>query len=240
MDTRTTARRWKAVSAVAAAVTLVALVALGFWVTGQPGPTTGAALDDLRTAEPATAAPTTPVTTPSPSPSRPTTPLPTATPRDASLDALGAPSPPPMRLVIPDLRVDATVDGVGVQEDGAMVIPAEPTSVGWYRYGSAPQDAQGNTVIAGHVATREDGPGALARLRDAETGMRVTVTTADGTDHEYEITGREAIVKKALPVDEIFARDGRPLLVLITCGGEYDRELRSHLDNIVVTAAPVE
>ena len=120
-----------------------------------------------------------------------------------------------------------------------MVIPAEPTSVGWYRYGSAPQDEQGNTVIAGHVATRKAGPGALVRLRDAEPGMRVTVTTDDGTEHEYEITGREAIVKKALPVEEIFARDGRPLLVLITCGGEYDRELRSHLDNIVVTAVPV-
>ena len=69
--------------------------------------------------------------------------------------------------------------------------------------------------------------------------MRVTVTTADGTEHDYEVVGRRAIVKKALPVDEIFARDGRPLLVLITCGGEYLPELRSHRDNIVVTAVPV-
>jgi sortase (surface protein transpeptidase) len=129
---------------------------------------------------------------------------------------------------------------VGVQDDGAMVIPAEPTSVGWYRYGSAPDDRRGNTVIAGHVATREDGKGALAALREAEPGMEVIVTTADGTEHRYEVTGREAIVKKALPVAEIFARDGRPLLVLITCGGEYNPQLRSHRDNIVVTATPVE
>ena len=27
-----------------------------------------------------------------------------------------------------------------------MVIPAAPTSVGWYRYGAAPSDARGNTV----------------------------------------------------------------------------------------------
>ena len=120
-----------------------------------------------------------------------------------------------------------------------MVIPAAPTSVGWYRFGGAPADAKGNTVIAGHVATREDGAGALAPLRGAEPGMRVTVTTSDGEEHDYEVAGREAVVKKALPVDEIFARDGRPLLVLITCGGEYLPELRSHRDNIVVTAVPV-
>ena len=119
-----------------------------------------------------------------------------------------------------------------------MVIPAARMSAGWYRYGSAPEDPEGNTVIAGHVAT-PDGPGALAPLKKAKPGMRVTVTTADGEEYEYEITGREAIVKKALPVDEIFARDGRPVLVLITCGGEYIRELRSHRDNIVVTAVPV-
>lgn len=237
METKTTAGRWRAVSVVAAAVATVAVVVLGVWVVGRPGSSAGVDLDELRAGATATAESTAPK---SAAPASPTATLPRATARDASLDSLGALSPPPARLVIPDLRVDATVDGVGVQEDGAMVIPAEGSSVGWYRYGSAPADEQGNTVIAGHVATPEDGPGALARLRDAEPGMRVTLTTTDGTEHEYEITGREAIVKKALPVDQIFARDGRPLLVLITCGGEYDRELRSHLDNIIVTATPVD
>lgn len=243
MDTSTSARRWMIVSVVAAAVTVASIVVLGVWFAGRPASSAGAALGDQR----ATTSPTTspsPTTTPQPSASPSPTAsavriLPQPTARDASLDAVDAAPAPPTRLVIPDLDVDATVDGVGVQDDGAMVIPAEPTSVGWYRYGAAPEDERGNTVIAGHVATQRDGPGALAQLRKAEPGMRVTVTTEDGTEHEYEITGRERIVKKALPVDEIFARDGRPLLVLITCGGEYNRELRSHVDNIVVTAAPV-
>ncbi|GAA4399557.1 class F sortase [Fodinibacter luteus] len=223
---------WRRTSAAAAGVTAAALVGLGFWVLGQPGDSSGADLSQVRAASP-----TPTVTEPASSTART---LPRATARDASLASLDASAAsPPARIAIPDLGVDATVDDVGVQEDGAMVIPAEPTSVGWYRYGSAPEDDRGNTVIAGHVATREDGPGALASLRGAEPGMRLTVTTADGTEHEYEVRGREAIVKKALPVDEIFARDGRPLLVLITCGGEYNPQLRSHRDNIVVTATPV-
>lgn len=234
MSRGTRSARWAATSAVCAVVAVAAVVALAFWSGGRPGPSAGADLADVRTTAPATDTPP-PADAPAPSPSlaQPRT-------RDASLGSLTvSEEPAPARLVIPALDIDARIDDVGVQEDGAMVIPAAPTSVGWYRFGSAPGDAYGNTVIAGHVATREDGPGALAPLKGAKPGMRVTVTTADGRDHDYEVAGREAIVKKALPVDEIFARDGRPLLVLITCGGRYLPELRSHRDNIIVTAVPV-
>jgi hypothetical protein len=235
-------RIWTVVSASAAAAALVAGVAVAGWALTRPGDSAGADLTSLRAGQgpgpDATGdAPPAPAAT---TPPAGTSILPRPAVRDASLGALDAPATvPPARLVIPDLGVDATVDAVGVQPDGAMVIPASPTSVGWYRYGSAPADPAGNTVIAGHVATREDGPGALARLAEAQPGMRVEVTAADGTVHAYEVAGREAIVKEALPVDEIFAREGRPLLVLVTCGGEYIPELRSHRDNIVVTAVPV-
>jgi sortase (surface protein transpeptidase) len=227
------------VSVVALVASVAALVALTAWFVGRPAASAGAALSDVRSTASPTPSPTPTSSSTAPAPaSEPVLPQPKT--RDASLDALQPNrAPAPARLVIPELGVDATVKGVGVQDDGAMVIPAAPTSVGWYRYGSAPGDAEGNTVIAGHVATREDGPGALAPLRGATPGMRVTVTTADGTKHRYEVVGRERVVKKALPVDEIFARDGSPLLVLITCGGEYLPELRSHRDNVVVTAVPV-
>ena len=240
MSPRTRSARWAALSAAGATLCLVAIVALSAWLLSRPGPSAGADLGEVRapaTSAPSTSAATTASAAPGPTAS-PSLPRPRT--RDASLESLTvSTASPPTRLVIRDLGVDATVDGVGVQDDGAMVIPAAPTSVGWYRFGSAPADAKGTTVIAGHVATREDGAGALAPLRGAEPGMRVTVTTADGQEHDYEVAGRESVVKKALPVDEIFARDGRPLLVLITCGGEYLPELRSHRDNIVVTAVPV-
>lgn len=236
--------RWWAVSIVAA---LVSATLVGGWWLSQPDDSAGrdlAAVRAERTGQASRDAVASAVPSPSsqdPAATRAVEPLvPQPQVRDASLDALEVDAAPvPSRLVIPDLAVDATVESVGVQPDGAMVIPASPTSVGWYRYGPAPADPEGNTVIAGHVATREDGAGALAELRRATPGMRVEVTDADGTVHVYEVVGREAIVKEALPVDDIFARDGEPLLVLITCGGEYIPELRSHRDNIVVTAVPV-
>ncbi|MGG5258144.1 class F sortase [Phycicoccus avicenniae] len=226
MSTTPESRRWSVAAACAALVALVAGAALTGWVLTRPDDTAGDGLAALRT--PA-------ATTSAPPPTPEATPSVRATPRATEATAA---APRPVRLRIPDLGVDASVRPVGVQRDGGMVIPAEPTSVGWYRYGRAPADPLGHTVIAGHVATREDGPGALAPLAGAEEGMRVEVLDADGVRHRYVVRGRENIRKKALPVDEIFAREGRPLLVLVTCGGEYLPELRSHRDNVVVTAEP--
>ncbi|MGL4745909.1 MAG: class F sortase [Dermatophilaceae bacterium] len=228
--------RWRLAAGGAAIVAVVAGGGLAAQALSEPDDTTGVSLTQARTS---TTPPPTPTSTPTPS-STATAPVPKVQTRDASLEALAASAKPaPTRIAIPDLDVDAEVDAVGVQEDGAMVIPAAPTTVGWYRYGSRPSSTAGNTVIAGHVATGKDGDGAFAPLKGAEEGMRITLTDASGTARAYEVVGRERIYKKELPVDEIFARDGKPLLVLITCGGEYIPELRSHKDNIVVTAAPV-
>jgi sortase (surface protein transpeptidase) len=149
------------------------------------------------------------------------------------------PGPPPARLRIPAVDVDAGVAPVGVTPAGAMVIPEEARRVGWYRYGSAPGDAAGAAVLAGHVDSREQGPGALFRLRDASVGDTVAVTRADGRELAYRIVGKQVFVKQRLPVERLFARDGAPRLVLITCGGPFLEELSSYRDNLVVVAEPV-
>lgn len=229
-------RGWRLGAVLAALVALACVVTLAVRVVTAPADVEGDGLAALRPATSPSASPaTSPTTGPAPTPSLRAT----ARAADPESARSGDRAAPPVRLRIPDLGVAADVRPVGVQDDGAMVIPAAPTSVGWYRYGAAPASPEGHTVIAGHVATREDGPGALAPLAGAREGMRVEVTDADGVEHTYEVTGRESVRKKALPVDEIFARDGAPRLVLITCGGEYLPELRAHRDNVVVTAAPV-
>jgi Sortase domain len=237
MSPASTRRRWSLAAAAAAFVAVVAILALFGWAVNLPGDRDGDGLDALRPTAASSAPPSASSSASGPEP----TPSVRATARSAApADVGGSAAPPPTRIRIPDLGVEARVAAVGVQDDGAMVIPAAPTSVGWYRYGAAPADPEGHTVIAGHVATREDGPGAFAPLVGARKGMRIEVVDADGTRHRYVVRGREAISKKALPVDEIFARDGDPVLVLITCGGEYIPELRSHRDNVVVTAVPVD
>ena len=165
-------------------------------------------------------------------------PAPAAGRRDAGVVAAPAATAPVM-LEVPALGVRTEVDQVGVQPDGSMTVPADPDRVGWYRFGPAPGASQGSAVLAGHVDTARDGPGAFAALSGIEVGQDVLVTLADGTVVTYRVEGRQGIVKQELPVDVLFARDGPARLTLITCGGPFQPELRSYRDNLVVTAVPV-
>ena len=66
----------------------------------------------------------------------------------------------------------------------------------------------------------------------------VVVSYADGTQRSFTVVERRLIAKPELPVEEVFARSGPPALVLITCGGEFDRSIRRYRSNVVVTAWP--
>ena len=163
-----------------------------------------------------------------------------ATPLVITRDA--APAAPrtrtaPARISAPSLGVDAPVDAVGIDPDGQMELPRDVSRVGWYRFGPEP-GAGGSAVLAGHVDDREQGPGALFRLRDAAVGDELTVTDAASTPTRWRVVSRELITKQVLPVERIFARDGGPRLTLITCGGPFLPEYRSYRDNVVVVAEP--
>jgi len=155
--------------------------------------------------------------------------------------AAPAPAPavvPPVRVSIPARGVEAPVDAVGVGPHGEMALPSDVDRVGWYRYGPVPGAPEGTAVVAGHVDDAVQGLGALARLQAAEPGDEVVVEAADGSSTRWRITSRELIDKPGVPLGALFARTGAPRLVLITCGGPFDADLRSYRDNVVVVAEP--
>jgi sortase (surface protein transpeptidase) len=94
-------------------------------------------------------------------------------------------------------------------------------------------------VIAGHVDSATQGGGAFFRLRDLRPGDEVTVAGSDGATRTFSVVSREVFEKAAVPLDQLFARDGPPRLTLITCGGAFDASSRHYRDNVVVTAQPV-
>jgi hypothetical protein len=144
-----------------------------------------------------------------------------------------------VRLALPGYGVDAPLDAVGVDDAGAMALPEDVDRVGWYRFGPVPGAAEGTAVLAGHVDDAEQGLGALAPLREVAAGAEVQVTDAAGALTRWRVVGRELFDKQAVPLDTLFRRSGAPRLVLVTCGGDFDRELRSYRDNVVVVAEPV-
>ena len=127
---------------------------------------------------------------------------------------------------------------VGVADEGMMELPTTAYAIGWYKFGPRPADRSGTTVLAGHVDTRKEGLGPLAGLRDVDRGAEIELTAADGASRRYRVTEVEAIRKARVPLERIFARDGAERLVVITCGGPYDRRT-GYRDNVILTAQPV-
>lgn len=148
------------------------------------------------------------------------------------------PSMTPRRLQIPSLAVDAAIGAVGVENNGAMEVPDDVRDVGWYRHGPAP-GAPGAAVIAGHVDSREQGPGAFFDLRRLGVGARVEVIDGNGDVQRYDVVARRTYDKAVLPSEDLFARSGPSQLVLITCGGDFDNTTGSYRDNVVIYAQPV-
>ncbi|SCF40249.1 Sortase family protein [Micromonospora purpureochromogenes] len=173
------------------------------------------------------------------------TPTPSATATGASVPVTSGELPaggetvPPVKLSIPGIGVTATVDPVGINtRTDEFEVPPSVDRIGWYRYGPGLEAEAGSVVIAGHVDSAEQGKGAFFRLRELDRDDALTVTGADGKQRAYRVVAREEYAKTKIPLERYFARDGRPRLTLITCGGPFEPKTRHYRDNVVVTAVP--
>lgn len=144
----------------------------------------------------------------------------------------------PVRLSVPSLEMDVALDAVGIAKDGQMQIPEDADRAGWYQYGATPGADTGSVVVAGHVDSRT-GPGAFLALTKVREGAEVVVESADGTSTTYRVIGSEQLAKGDLAVQEIFRRDGDPVLRLVTCTGDWSPRTGHYTDNLVITAAPL-
>ena len=153
---------------------------------------------------------------------------------DAPLPEAG---PAPIGLSIPGIRIDkAPVRDVGVEPNGEMEIPGA-TEIGWYRWSPSPGHV-GSSVLAAHIAW-DGSDGVFRDLDDLDVGAVFTVHYDDGSERSFEITETAQYGKADLPFDRVFAKEGDPTVVLITCGGDFNRTLSSYDDNVVAYAVPL-
>jgi hypothetical protein len=143
----------------------------------------------------------------------------------------------PVGLAVPGRDVTAPVVAVGTDQAGALVVPDPPSTVGWWSPSALAGGSAGTTVLAGHVDSAAAGLGALSVLRRVEVGEAVVLRGDDGRVVRYRVLARRQYAKAELP-PEVFAVGGPPRLVLITCGGRFDRATRHYEDNVIVFAEP--
>lgn len=142
----------------------------------------------------------------------------------------------PIRLTIPTEGVQAAVVPVE-SHAGVLVVPDDIHQVGWWTGSALAGATAGTTVLDGHVDSAAAGPGALFRLQELHQGDPVQVDTATRRIR-YTVTGRQIISKTGPLPAQLFSATGLARLVLISCGGPFDRVTRSYRDNIVIIAVP--
>jgi hypothetical protein len=141
---------------------------------------------------------------------------------------------PPVRLIIPSIGVDTSIEPVGLLLDSTLQPPSAWGVAGWYANGPRPGDP-GPAVIEGHVDS-VNGPAVFYRLRDLRTGAAVTIRTSNGTTLHFVVDTARRYPKTKFPTEAVYGPTPLPELRLITCTGDFDWSAHSYLDNLVVSA----
>jgi sortase (surface protein transpeptidase) len=142
------------------------------------------------------------------------------------------------RLHIPALQVDAAVVPV-VSADRTLTPPENPRQVGWWVASALAGSRIGSVVVAGHIDSAASGPGALFRLDQIKAGQTINLSDRSNTV-QYRATSMRFYPKSAGLPAALFHATGPAQLVLVSCGGTFDRAKRSYRSNVVVIAAPAK
>ena len=176
----------------------------------------------------------TPAATSEPSPTRSSSPAPFAAGDGSFTDRPAPPGVEPDRIRIPAIGVDATVDDMGLTDDGGIEVPEVFADAGWWTYSPRPGRV-GASAILGHVDSKS-GPAVFFRLTDLRPGDEIHVDGVDGRTVTFAVRAVEQHPKASFPSEKVFGATPTPTLRLITCGGAFDSNAGHHLDNIVVFA----
>lgn len=190
------------------------LISLAFLLTGL----LGTAFFGMQ----AMASPTQPITTP------------TLVLRSKAPVTIYMPSSVPTTLRIPDIQLNTTITPVGLDKDGALIVPDNSNIAGWYDKSPTPGQ-KGPSVIDGHL-DNETGIAVFWRLRELVPGQIVEIDRADGTTAKFAVDKVQSYSQSNFPTAEVYNNLNHSGLRLITCGGTFDKATGHYSENVIVFA----
>lgn len=138
----------------------------------------------------------------------------------------------PKILDVPKLGIHASVESVGMDATGNMDVPKDANNVAWYNLGYYPGEI-GSAVIAGHLDTAT-GSAVFAKLSTLKPGDTITVIDERNNTKAFAVTAATSFPYDKFPIAQVFGATSSASLNLITCGGTYDRKVRTYLRRTVV------
>ena len=158
---------------------------------------------------------------------------------DVAAPAPGTPLPAlevvPTRVRIPSIKVDVNVVDLGIGPDRSLEVPDDISVTGWYTGRSVPGEI-GPSVVVGHVDSAIAGKGVFFDLHRLVASDSIEIERSDGTIAAFRVTEIITVSKNEFPTERVYGSTAQPTLRLITCGGNFDRGVRSYDDNVIVYA----
>ncbi len=139
----------------------------------------------------------------------------------------------PVRLKIPRINVDATIEYVGLTSHGEMEVPRDAANAGWFDLGPRPGE-NGSAVIAGHVDADDGKAGVFTDLHKLKGGDKLYVQDSEGRITPFIV--RESRTYDPGYAVEVFSLNSSAYLNLITCDGVWDGAKKSYSKRLVVFA----
>lgn len=141
----------------------------------------------------------------------------------------------PIRLAIPVLNVDSTVEYVGVNVGGEMEVPKGPTSTAWFNLGPRPGE-EGSAVISGHFGWKNGIPAVFDNLHKLKRGDKIYITDDNGASTSFVVREIRSYDQNADASDVFGSIDGKAHLNLVTCQGVWNKNLKSYSNRLVAFA----
>lgn len=141
----------------------------------------------------------------------------------------------PVRLTIPSISVDASIEYVGVTPSGAMDVPKGHQDVAWFQFGPHPGEV-GSAVIAGHYGWKDNIPAVFDELSKLRKGDVVSVEDSAGAITTFVVRESRLLGENEDASDVFISKDGKAHLNLITCEGVWNASTKSYARRLVVFA----
>ena len=142
----------------------------------------------------------------------------------------------PQILTIPKLNIKTRIYGVGNTANNAIATPALLDDVGWYKASALP-GRSGVTFINGHNQGKNR-PGVFANLGSLKIGQRITIERGDGVILTYIVDDVMSQPVANIDMQQLLMPTtvDEQTLVLMTCGGVYDRSEAQYDERVIVHA----
>lgn len=142
-----------------------------------------------------------------------------------------------LRLQIPALNIDASIETVGVRADGYLDAPRlhQMDGVGWYQNGPRLGDV-GSSVVDGYTSRPNGAPAIFNKLGYLHVGDVITIASPNGTRQHFHVLTIQAYLPDEAPNASIFGDVSGTYLNLVTCDGHWGPSSSPSQQQVVVHA----